>query len=267
MKSDDQLSLPGFRPGTGKTRKASFKFCHPELVEGSAPRRFSLSSCHSSCRRSASLNDKICRFRFRHASDSSVAAVVPNGGACRFYCPQAPPLGTAAATEERSSPIQSGSESPHEDAFGFLVPKLHLGTPLSAQLHCPERDRQSSWLQQSCSQMEFGNERTKDQIRLTEFRRLSVPLRPGGTAESSPALQCRVGLPTGPVPEGRLKREVPSQTLVKRPAGTRFLSASIPAINCRATFSRPSGTKIWQRKFILGYRAFDTATAAGGGPT
>ena len=31
---------------------------------------------------------------------SEVAAVVPNGGACRLYNPQAPPLGTAAATSE-----------------------------------------------------------------------------------------------------------------------------------------------------------------------
>jgi len=31
---------------------------------------------------------------------SDVAAVVPNGGACCIYNPQAPPLGTAAATSE-----------------------------------------------------------------------------------------------------------------------------------------------------------------------
>jgi len=31
---------------------------------------------------------------------SEVAAVVPNGGACCIYNPQAPPLGTAAATSE-----------------------------------------------------------------------------------------------------------------------------------------------------------------------
>ena len=105
--------------GTGRTRKASFKFRHPELVEGSASRRFSPSSCHSSCRRGiASLDDKISRFHFGHASDSEVAAVVPNGGACRFYRPQAPPLGTAAATSE-PAPDVIGSRRPPGDGHAY----------------------------------------------------------------------------------------------------------------------------------------------------
>jgi len=40
-----------------------------------------------------------------------------------------------------------------------LVPKLHLGTPLSAQFHCSDRWREMEFRENSGrSQMEFGNE-------------------------------------------------------------------------------------------------------------
>ena len=94
--------------------------------------------------------------------------------------------------------------------------------------------------------------------------------RPGGTTESSPALQCRVKIPSAARPGGTLEAlgehafrvssiawgECAVHSVV---ATIRALQASLrdaqlfschPALKCRATFNRPSGTKNGSEKLL-----------------
>ncbi len=67
---------------------------------------------------------------------------------------------------------------------------------------------------------------------------MEVPL---GTFERSPALQCRATpCRNGARPVGTL--ETASQNALKRPYGTRRPLFDFPALKCRATFNRSSGT-------------------------
>ena len=93
--------------------------------------------------------------------------------------------------------------------------------------------------------------------------------RPGGTTESSPALQCRVKIPSAARPGGTLEAlaehafrvssiawgECAVHSVV---ATIRALQASLrdaqlfschPALKCRATFNRPSGTRNAPKKW------------------
>ena len=128
---------------------------------------------------------------------------------------------------------RTGSEEPlsvpHPPRFPlpFLVPKLLLGTPLSPQLHCSARDRQWSWLSnpvpkrspqsshgienQGCIQrsggFDFGPIEFED-IWLSHRNSvllIALSFVPGGTTESSPALQCRVPAPPAVRPGGTLE--------------------------------------------------------------
>ncbi len=65
--------------------------------------------------------------------------------------------------------------------------------------------------------------------------------RPGGTIESSPALQCRVSITPSSRPGGTLDAHQTSRPSTVPPGRTAFAGEN-PALKCRATFSRPSGT-------------------------
>src|SRR5450631_1944531 len=62
---------------------------------------------------------------------------------------------------------------------------------------------------------------------------------PSGTLESSPAIHCRVIRKANSRPGGTLEMDCSSEGF-KHPSGTQPFVGSYPAMNCRATFGRPS---------------------------
>ena len=89
---------PGALLRTGSNRESCvFGWCVPPVACGHPDSELSGHRIPSVARRFMRRRESASRILGEN-DHSEVAAVVPNGGACSLYDPQAPPLGTAAAT-------------------------------------------------------------------------------------------------------------------------------------------------------------------------
>ncbi len=145
--------LSGWPQATGSTHYSKTHDSRLLPVRRSAPGQQVVRAIEASSVAEQVHDDKISRFHFGHASDSEVAAVVPNGGACRFYRPQAPPLGTAAATSE-PAPDVVGSRRPPGDGpqghayrpspGGRRLPSEGMRNGGSPSIHAPNTQRSAT---------------------------------------------------------------------------------------------------------------------------